>query len=440
LHPDAAPLPPDAQLRPHRARRLRSQLTRTAEWASLDERTRVAALYDAAGPHARLVAALRSRHCAELRKGDLMELCRLWNYRSDIWSRRKDRQYVRRAGELRTGPAGAPEPPGQQLAALAPQRSAEGCALLPSSFALQPASQQVRPRRPTVMHERSRHALPPPRLLTRIAAARAPAQLAMVHEELAGPLRALSERSVAAFAMNEYPERLLALVAAAGGGTRLPPSAAAYLPEFTEHSMRQLEGARRGLQSMAGALTQQREGIQCTLLRLRPEERARPAWRALGGTEPPWDALLRDSAALCRSAINCCAVLPSPSSTAGTPPREDAASGCCGSSGGSPVADEADAQALQALTLSCASTISTAGGHALEMVTHVGSMLAQLKLAPYEVYLAAVDLLLGLLQGHKAAVAEALGKQLSTYQALHGSFLAAPAAGGMLAPGQLAVA
>jgi hypothetical protein len=67
---------------------------------------------DAAG-QARLAAALRARHCAELRKGDLMYLSRVWGYRSDVWARRKDRRYTPRDG-------GAPPPPAAANAIAAP--------------------------------------------------------------------------------------------------------------------------------------------------------------------------------------------------------------------------------------------------------------------------------------------------------------------------------
>lgn len=81
---------------------------------------------DAAG-QARLAAALRARHCAELRKGDLMYLSRVWGYRSDVWARRKDRRYTPRDGGAPPPPAAANtvlldrlvrEPSAQQLAAV----------------------------------------------------------------------------------------------------------------------------------------------------------------------------------------------------------------------------------------------------------------------------------------------------------------------------------
>lgn len=69
-------------------RRLRSLVSRTPEWCSLEERLRVAGLCASRRP--RLAAALRSRQSAELRKGDLLWLCALWGYRSHVWARKKD--------------------------------------------------------------------------------------------------------------------------------------------------------------------------------------------------------------------------------------------------------------------------------------------------------------------------------------------------------------
>ena len=85
-------------------RRLRSLLSRTPEWCSLEERTRVAELCEGQPAFARLAASLRARQSAELRKGDLLKLCRMWNYRSHIWRRKKD-------GALARPTAAAPPPP-----------------------------------------------------------------------------------------------------------------------------------------------------------------------------------------------------------------------------------------------------------------------------------------------------------------------------------------
>ena len=71
-------------------KRLRALLARTPEWLS------GAARDAAADAHARmpgatcLVAALRARHSAELRKADLLTLCRHWRYASDVWGRKSD--------------------------------------------------------------------------------------------------------------------------------------------------------------------------------------------------------------------------------------------------------------------------------------------------------------------------------------------------------------
>lgn len=46
-----------------------------------------------ASEHAKLVATLNSRRSVELRKADLLTLCRLWGLRSDIWRARRKQQH-----------------------------------------------------------------------------------------------------------------------------------------------------------------------------------------------------------------------------------------------------------------------------------------------------------------------------------------------------------
>jgi hypothetical protein len=106
----------------------------------VDERARVARLCDARPGLARLAAALRARHCAELRKGDLMFLARTWGYRSNVWARRKNRAYQQRAG------APPAPPPVQHAGALVPHAAHGIVAPQLDRFAAESPAAQVRRR------------------------------------------------------------------------------------------------------------------------------------------------------------------------------------------------------------------------------------------------------------------------------------------------------
>ena len=66
-------------------KRLRYQLCRTVEWLSARHRAEAVTALGTAPEHAKLVSALRNRHSVELRKADLLLLCRLWGLQSNIW-------------------------------------------------------------------------------------------------------------------------------------------------------------------------------------------------------------------------------------------------------------------------------------------------------------------------------------------------------------------
>ena len=68
--------------------RLRSLIGATPEWKSSEARLVLAARLDAEGQHPALAAVLRERELPQLRKGTLLQLCRSWGYRCDVWARK----------------------------------------------------------------------------------------------------------------------------------------------------------------------------------------------------------------------------------------------------------------------------------------------------------------------------------------------------------------
>jgi hypothetical protein len=317
---------------------------------------------EAAGPaQARLAAALRARHCAELRKSDLMYLSRIWGYRSDVWSRRKDRRYAPRDG-------GAPPPPPPPLpAARAPDA--------------QPAS-----------------------MLDCIVREPSANQLAAVHAELAGPLRLLSERSIEAFSIEAGPSETLLVMSSRGNA--LPASVLHIAAAAVAHSGANLTAGQNGLARLLDAARLVHADVQCALLRLTPDDSARPAFTALAAKEAPWDVLLRDYLLLSDFAIACSAGMESVPVTTVAQQSSTNGDNDCG-----------DDEAVQLMVSSCRKAhVAHAGRLCMEMSTRISSMLAQLKLASYAVYLNAVSLSVGLLVGHLTAVQEALQRQAQRMQ------------------------
>ena len=83
-------------------KKLRSLLTRTAEWASSDARSAAAELVEESLP--RLASSLRARTSSSLSKELLLALLTLWGYKSDLWVRRGNRP-SRSAAPLAPGTA-----------------------------------------------------------------------------------------------------------------------------------------------------------------------------------------------------------------------------------------------------------------------------------------------------------------------------------------------
>ena len=65
-------------------KQLRGALCRTPEWRSVEARKIAAEAMDASGA-ASTAAALLKRDCSALRKVDMLRLCRMWRYASNVW-------------------------------------------------------------------------------------------------------------------------------------------------------------------------------------------------------------------------------------------------------------------------------------------------------------------------------------------------------------------
>ena len=106
---------------------LRALLLLTAEWNSAEAREQAARALESAagGSAAEHAASIRARRSCDLGKAQLLELCRLWGYRSDAWVAKGNRARKRRAGAVATTLVVAtPKPP--------PLRNAPLRRLLPS--------------------------------------------------------------------------------------------------------------------------------------------------------------------------------------------------------------------------------------------------------------------------------------------------------------------
>ena len=106
-------------------KRLRSLLSRCAEWHDAGERARLAAALEAeeaaGGDSSGAVEVLRSHSCADMRKHAMLCISHAWRYRSDCWSLRAggggERKRTRRAPPPAAEPsskrlAGEAQPPG----------------------------------------------------------------------------------------------------------------------------------------------------------------------------------------------------------------------------------------------------------------------------------------------------------------------------------------
>jgi len=109
-------------------KRLRCLLCRTVEWLSPRHRAEAVTVLGSAPEHAKLVSALRNRHSVELRKADLLLLCRLWGLQSDIWrsklhGRAKSSPAPQPSSRVLALPLAAAAAPSSQLSSPAEARS-----------------------------------------------------------------------------------------------------------------------------------------------------------------------------------------------------------------------------------------------------------------------------------------------------------------------------
>ena len=107
--------------KPSAEKRLRSLLAHTPEWASSEERLRLAAEVEELQPE--LAHSLRARLCSQLRKADLIALARSWRYRSDLWRPKRAHWAltdVAWSPTTLTAAASSTEPSSQLLPALLP--------------------------------------------------------------------------------------------------------------------------------------------------------------------------------------------------------------------------------------------------------------------------------------------------------------------------------
>ena len=277
------------------------------------------------GPaQARLAAALRARHCAELRKSDLMYLSRVWGYRSDVWSRRKDRRYAARDG-------GAPPP-------------------LPAPAMLPAAAATLMPR--PLMHAAGACKCAEPPALNSLVREPAAKQVEAVQAEIAGPLRQLAERSIEAFSTEAGPSEML-LVMSSRGGT-MPAAVLAIAATAMSHSSSHLLMAQAGLKRLLNGARQVHAELQLTLLRLTPADGARPAYCAFSGKEAPWDVLLREVLQLCDFAVMCSTALEAVPAAAAAQQSSSTTDGGCSGGG--------DEEAVQLMISSCKKAHVALGG------------------------------------------------------------------------------
>ena len=106
-----APLTPYCD---HRQKLLRHALVRTPEWNNERARGETAAEAEAVGD-AVLAGLLRRRDSSQLRKAQILHLCHLWRYSSNVWRPRKS------ANTAAAAPASAAAATGQQRTASTPQ-------------------------------------------------------------------------------------------------------------------------------------------------------------------------------------------------------------------------------------------------------------------------------------------------------------------------------
>ena len=229
-------------------KRLRSYLSRTPEWLNPQRRAHAADCAEPAGEQwSRLVASLRNRRAVDLRKADLLFLCRLWGYKSDIWRLRRQQA---RGAAAQSGLV-------QNTLALAPQQQLQ----------------------------------PPAQLLA------APAWGLQTATDNVARIRVPAQRSAEAFGQVVMTQCLLRLAEQA------PPHVKVGLLGFVREKLEKTTYARDETARMGAELRVLHATLQMQLMSLQPQDAQQVAWRKLAGEEPPIEPVLRTLRTLCKMAV-----------------------------------------------------------------------------------------------------------------------------------------
>ena len=230
-------------------------------------------------------------------------------------------------------------------------------------------------------------------------------QLAAAHAQLAGPLRALAERSLRALEDARVAERLTARLAPPHAPPRaLRPASRAALCEALAIGARDLATARVAVGQNAAAAAAALAATHAQRAALAPAARSQAAWRALRGCEHAWEPICRDIGQLLEFALRSGEALQQklPALAAAAAP-DDVADGLAGDEALARDTSGEDPQVVEGATA------------ALQLLAQAGSLMAQLKAeAPFEAYLAAGAALLSLLTQYLAGCAQALELRLHT--------------------------
>ena len=229
-------------------------------------------------------------------------------------------------------------------------------------------------------------------------------QISEFHAALGGPLRALAESSLEAFAgFESVGHRILQLSHSEGAAAQLRGlgrTAFTVLEVSEGHKC----GALGEINRLLAVLQMQHADVQLRMLRVDPAQAGRPAFLALASeAEAPWELLFRDIARLCNSAITSVSNKPTLLCIAA----------------GNEVDEQTSIEAakLDALTAGCdVGGIVRGGELSLEVLVRSRAMLHQMRLAPLEAYLSAVSAVLSLQVGLMSGCADAMAKHLRTTQ------------------------
>lgn len=246
-------------------KRLRSLVARMPEWASAPRRSEAAEAAALEPGRGKLAAALRSKHCSELRKADLLFLCRLWGYQSDVWMSRKQR---------RVGGRDATAPP-----APASQALQQPLWLAAAAAAAQPP-------------------LLPALAFPSVLAAAQGGQVDAVRSLCVSETRVLAQQSAESFSDVAVTRQLLDLLRTSS------PHVQPSLLEVVRRKLSNVRYAQRSTERIGSELRELHAALQAQLMGLSQADGAALAWQAFAGREPPLDPLCRQLQELCALAIS----------------------------------------------------------------------------------------------------------------------------------------